>query len=585
MRFNKFRKELKKEYEINTCEIKPKRSYSIRKIFKTVLALSLSVFVFALIIDSIAVGIYTDHQKARCQSLIEEVTLSSSSDLTKVNNINEVQKINWGTMNAKKSILSSIFVIRGCGSAQVTDGSMIYEPGTSDDNSYETNNQKKGINEPDIAKCSIDGGFIAYESYEKLNVFDLSGNLVSTLNINMMDKMDYYLYKSKINMQVYNNKIILYNYKMINIYEFSDNKLTQIYSDTYDKLMDSRLKDNYLYLVSSNYKYDEDFKDVDTYYDICSGCSTLYRLIKINLDDMTKEEVDNLNDGYAQLYMDDDYIILATHFYKFLDGVTYQLTLSSVFTTDLKPVGVIRTEGSVLNQYSMNVKDGYFFIVVTKNSAKDNELNRIYSYDLSALELAGKIENNLGKGRENVKSVSYSDDKCFVVTYRNTDPLYEIDITNPHEMVIVDELELPGYSSYMYNFELNGKKYILGIGRTDIITEGKISLFEDGDNSNKELGNLIIAPYNVSGVLTIPGFKPSLLERGYSLNLYNDGESLYLGGAVSYNYYYIFKIDPNAENVVTVYKSYETLDETRMFIINSKILIPNGEEMIIDDFR
>ena len=49
---------------------------------------------------------------------------------------------------------------------------------------------------------------------------------------------------------------------------------------------------------------------------------------------------------------------------------------------------------------------------------------------------------------ETVKSVSFTDTTCYVVTYRQTDPLYEIDLTDPKNPIIKDALHVDGYSSY-----------------------------------------------------------------------------------------------------------------------------------------
>lgn len=56
----------------------------------------------------------------------------------------------------------------------------------------------------------------------------------------------------------------------------------------------------------------------------------------------------------------------------------------------------------------------------------------------------------IGKPFEDIYSVRFEDDMAYLVTFRRTDPLYAIDLSDPLDPKIAGELEIPGYASYMH---------------------------------------------------------------------------------------------------------------------------------------
>jgi uncharacterized secreted protein with C-terminal beta-propeller domain len=94
---------------------------------------------------------------------------------------------------------------------------------------------------------------------------------------------------------------------------------------------------------------------------------------------------------------------------------------------------------------------------------------------------------------ESIYSTRFMNDKLFMVTYRQIDPFFVIDLSNPTEPKVLGYLKIPGYSSYLYPMSDN---LIIGVGKeTDTneyggtITKGiKISLFDVSDfNNPKEI--------------------------------------------------------------------------------------------------
>ena len=68
----------------------------------------------------------------------------------------------------------------------------------------------------------------------------------------------------------------------------------------------------------------------------------------------------------------------------------------------------------------------------------------------------------LGKPGEQVYAVQFVGTRAYVVTFRRTDPLYVLDLSNPADPKTIGELEIPGYSDYLYPL---GDTLLLGVGK------------------------------------------------------------------------------------------------------------------------
>jgi hypothetical protein len=88
----------------------------------------------------------------------------------------------------------------------------------------------------------------------------------------------------------------------------------------------------------------------------------------------------------------------------------------------------------------------------------------------------------IGKPGEQVYAVRFLGDRAYVVTFRRTDPLYVLDLSNPADPQTVGELEVAGFSEFLYS--LPGGQ-LLGVGR-DADSSGratglKFALFDVND--------------------------------------------------------------------------------------------------------
>lgn len=141
--------------------------------------------------------------------------------------------------------------------------------------------------------------------------------------------------------------------------------------------------------------------------------------------------------------------------------------------------------GRILNQFSIDEKGDYIRIATTLT-----ESNQIAVLDKDLKQVA-KIDG-IAPG-ETIQSVRYIGDYGYVVTFRQTDPLFVIDFKDMKNPKIVGELKIPGFSSYLHPF--NG--YLVGIGTdgdNDGATDGlKISLFDISDPTDpQEIDRFIV---------------------------------------------------------------------------------------------
>ena len=158
--------------------------------------------------------------------------------------------------------------------------------------------------------------------------------------------------------------------------------------------------------------------------------------------------------------------------------------------------------GHVLNQFSMDENDGYFRIATTKNrtwSRFDDGSSESYSnlYILDEnLKQIGAIEDLAPD--ERIYSVRFMQNRAYLVTFKQTDPLFVIDLSDLRNPKVLGELKIPGFSNYLHPYD---ETTLIGIGKDAklneherVVTGGlKVSLFDVSDVANpREADNIII---------------------------------------------------------------------------------------------
>lgn len=148
---------------------------------------------------------------------------------------------------------------------------------------------------------------------------------------------------------------------------------------------------------------------------------------------------------------------------------------------DLEVTAVGEVPGYPLNQWSMDEHEDHLRIATTIPGVHgaDSE-NDVYVLD-AGLEVTGSVEG-LGE-TERIYAVRFQGDEGYVVTFRQIDPFYTLDLSDPANPVMEGELKIPGFSNYLHPLDDEGE-LILGVGQED--RQLKLSVFDVSDRANPE---------------------------------------------------------------------------------------------------
>jgi len=136
-----------------------------------------------------------------------------------------------------------------------------------------------------------------------------------------------------------------------------------------------------------------------------------------------------------------------------------------------------KVRGSVLNQFAMSEANGLLRVATTANAPSNESFVTVLQDDGQVLNQVGQV-GGLGKG-ERIYSVRFIGDKGYVVTFRQTDPLYVVDLSTPTKPRVAGTLELLGFSAYLHPID---DGLLLGVGQDatpdGLRTGAQVSLFD-----------------------------------------------------------------------------------------------------------
>ncbi len=191
-----------------------------------------------------------------------------------------------------------------------------------------------------------------------------------------------------------------------------------------------------------------------------------------------------------------------------------------------------KVPGYIMNQFSLD-EDGNVLRIATTLSARWSQFgeedtkstNNVFALDenLNMLDsLKGMAEG------ESIYSTRFIGDKLYMVTFRQVDPFFVIDLSNPRDIKELGKLKIPGFSRYLHPYDENT---IIGIGREATEqgrTQGlKISLFDVSDFEN---------PKEVAKFVTEGQYAQSTAEYEHKAFLFSKEKELLVIPAYSYTY-------------------------------------------------
>ena len=154
--------------------------------------------------------------------------------------------------------------------------------------------------------------------------------------------------------------------------------------------------------------------------------------------------------------------------------------------------------GWLHNQFSLGEYDGYLRVATTQfdwwwgtSDAEDQDNgNNVFVMRKAGDELVTVGEVTGIAPGERITAARFLGDRGYMVTFRNMDPLFTIDLSDPYQPTLMGELEITGFSSYLHPLD---DDHLLTVGmegnEDGQITGLAISIFDVSDFANPTLAH------------------------------------------------------------------------------------------------
>ena len=376
-----------------------------------------------------------------------------------------------------------------------------------------TNLRDKGVDEADIVKTDGEYIYTMLENNYEIAIVDTKGDLRDIGRITVED--DKFIREFFVDRE--NNRLIV-------ICDYYENEYTDAFSLalTFDisdfsnikelgrvrqtgNYQSSRMKDGFLYLFTEYY-VDTGIiepREAKTFVPLVGNellpaekiilpitnqaCRyTIVSSVGMDAPDKVKDSRGILSE-YGQIYTSMDSIFYYTTEWESNNYTDWIFDGEVSRKTTLRKIGYSKGEfgnscsavvdGYLNDSFSIDEYEGYVRMVLS-----NEEANNLIILD-KELKQVGSI-TDLAPG-ERVYSARFLGDMGYFVTYKETDPVFAADLSDPAEPVILGELKIPGFSEYLHPF---GKDKLLGIGMNvdsaGVLDGVKAELFDISDPSN-----------------------------------------------------------------------------------------------------
>lgn len=428
----------------------------------------------ALSMESSGFGQYQDTTTDTAVENSEEVADASGSSGSTQKNLNEYSGTNLQVQNVDE------------GDVVKTDGTYIYTSAADTFGSTVCIYKAEGKDTKKLTELTVDSMNIS-EMYIKDHFLVLVGS-------------DWEKQPAKEKLSGAYTEQIQPENTLVLVYDIADIKkpkqtFRKTQSGTYSS---SRINGNYLYTFSVMYAVSADKKDKRECYipsvggslvpedrlcipsDVTSSAYIVLTSLNIMGGDDFSDTLSILGgDGICYASEENIYIASLTADYT-------KTTISRFHYQDgkLKENGEKTFRGKILNQFSMDEYEGKLrFVATTEHTGwfTSSISNGLYVLDEN-MELLGKVDR-LAKS-ERIYSARFMGDKAYFVTYRETDPVFLVDLSDPSNPIVKDKLKIPGFSEYLQSY---GEGLLLGIGSNidkNGDTQVKLTMFDISSGTN-----------------------------------------------------------------------------------------------------
>ncbi|CAN7271794.1 beta-propeller domain-containing protein [Paenibacillus sp. LjRoot153] len=277
----------------------------------------------------------------------------------------------------------------------------------------------------------------------------------------------------------------------------------------------------------------------------------------LNLDDLTQTmNVTSYLGSGQNVYASEEnlYVAATTYEDQQQETILYQFGLNTGKAV-YKNTG--KVPGHLLNQFSMDEHNGHLRLATTTGEVwrtdEGTSKNHVYILDANMKE-EGKILN-IAPG-ERIYSTRFMGDRAYMVTFKNTDPLFVLDLKQPDQPKLLGALKIPGYSNYLHPYDEN---HIIGFGKDTVEVENKNAA---GSQSIAYYQGMKVALFDVSDVNNPKEkFTQLIGDRGTDSELLNNHRALLFSKEKNLLSFpvTVMKLDPaanNSKNSASAYGSF-----------------------------
>lgn len=241
--------------------------------------------------------------------------------------------------------------------------------------------------------------------------------------------------------------------------------------------------------------------------------------------------------------------------------------IAKIGLSDLNILAFGEAPGRPLNQFSLDEYQNNLRIATTIGGnwvggfgwgGSTESANDVYVLD-NNLKTIGSVLN-LGAS-ERIYSCRFLQDKGYLVTFKQTDPFYVLDLSIPKKPAVKGELKIPGYSSYLHPL---AKDIILGVGKEN--QQVKLSVFDVKDLSNP----LEISKYSLNE------YWSDVLNTHHAFLADEKYQVFFMPGGNQGGYVFSYK-----DNELTLQKAVSNIQAQRALYINDYLYVVGSDKIAV----
>ena len=318
--------------------------------------------------------------------------------------------------------------------------------------------------------------------------------------------------------KVYNGAFVPVSERaFVKVYDISD-RTSPKEKFTYEQsgyAVSSRMVGKYLYLVSNDYMYESNvpwctgkdggmdklaIENIKAFPSPSSESYVIVAAVDTASDSSAiKSETKAVLGSSNTIYCTTDTLYVTAETYgesggrmQYGGSVNTAVLRASLDSGKIEFTGTGKVRGYVYGQWAMDARDGYFRIATT-SSKSGKDVNNLFVLDKD-MNVIGSVTGFAND--EHIEAVRFIGEKAYVITYKQTDPLFIIDLSDPAKPKIEGEVKITGFSTLLHpisSTELLGIGYAIEIVNEEYETEAtngmKLALFDISDPANPKIAD------------------------------------------------------------------------------------------------